>query len=106
MTSALFDAIDAEIDAAKEDLFALCRYLVEADSTNPPGRTAEMAAVAAAWLKDHGASVEVVQQDDEAPNVISRVEGARAGPHVVFNAHMDTMESGDPALWTTPPLSL
>jgi succinyl-diaminopimelate desuccinylase len=106
MNPALYEEIDAEIDAARDDLFALCGDLVAADSTNPPGVTAGVASVVSRWLKDHGAPFEMVKQDDAAPNVVSRVEGARPGRHVVFNAHMDTMESGDPALWGSPPLSL
>jgi succinyl-diaminopimelate desuccinylase len=100
------DQIDRDIDGAREALFALCRDLVASDSTNPPGGTSEVAGTVADWLRRHGAPVEIVKADDEAPNVVSSVAGATPGRHVVFNAHMDTMEAGDATLWTDPPLDL
>ena len=98
--------LDREVDAMRGELLQLCADLVAAESVNPPGRTAGMAQVVADWLRGHGAEAEIVGADDEAPNVVSRVEGGRPGRHVVFNAHMDTMPAGDAALWTVPPLEL
>jgi len=48
-----------------------------------------------------------VQADDEAPNVVAKITGAKiagatSGRHVVFNAHMDTMEAGDESAWSLP----
>jgi succinyl-diaminopimelate desuccinylase len=102
----LADLIDSEIDAAKGGLIGLCAALVAADSTNPPGNTAGVAAAVAAWLDEAGAPVERVDASDQKPNIVSRVQGASPGRHVVFNAHMDTMEAGDEALWSCPPLAL
>ena len=47
---------------------------------------------------------EIVKLDDEAPNVVAQIAGAGGGRHVVFNAHMDTMEAGDESAWTVPAL--
>ena len=44
----------------------------------------------------------MVTADDEAPNIVGCVEAGAGGRHVVFNAHMDTMEAGDEAAWTVP----
>jgi succinyl-diaminopimelate desuccinylase len=96
-----------DIDAARDDLIELCGRLVAAASVNPPGRTAEAAAVVRAYLESHGIATETVKADDEAPNVVGRVDGGNgAGRHVVFNAHMDTMEAGDVAAWTVPVMRL
>lgn len=98
--------LDAQIDAMADELLALCATLIGAESVNPPGRTVEMAAAVAGWLHQHSVPAQIVSCDDHAPNVVSAVQGARAGRHVVFNAHMDTMPAGDEAQWTVPPLAL
>lgn len=104
--AALADRIDAEIDAARGPLFDLCARLVSADSVNPPGRTAGVASVVRDWLVQEGVPAEIVAADAEAPNVVASAIGAAPGRHVVFNAHMDTMEPGDEALWSVPPFAL
>ena len=91
----LADAVCGDIDAARGELVDLCGRLVAAPSVNPPGRTAEVAAVVRGYLSGHGLVTETVKADDEAPNVVSQVDGHSSGRHVVFNAHMDTMEAGD-----------
>ena len=102
----LTDAICGDIDAAREELVALCGELVAAQSVNPPGRTADVADVVRRYLAANGMPSEIVQADDEAPNVIAQVAGASDGRHVVFNAHMDTMEAGDESAWSVPVLRL
>jgi succinyl-diaminopimelate desuccinylase len=102
MSSSLADAVCRDIDAAREELIELCARLVAAVSVNPPGRTAEPAEVVHAYLSGHGIATEKVAADDEAPNIIGHIEGGAGGHHVVFNAHMDTMEAGDEAAWTVP----
>src|SRR6516165_1000137 len=95
-----------EIDAARDELLALCARLVAAASVNPPGRTAEVAQVVRDYFAGKGIATETVQADDEAPNVIARMTGAGSGRHVVFNAHMDTMEAGDENAWSVPVMRL
>jgi succinyl-diaminopimelate desuccinylase len=102
MSGSLADAVCRDIDAAREELIELCARLVAAVSVNPPGRTDEPAEVVHAYLSGHGIATEKVAADDEAPNIIGRIEGGAGGRHVVFNAHMDTMEAGDEAAWTVP----
>jgi succinyl-diaminopimelate desuccinylase len=102
MSGSLADAVCRDIDAAREELIELCGRLVAAVSVNPPGRTAESAEVVQAYLSGHDITAEKVAADDEAPNIIGRIEGGAGGRHVVFNAHMDTMEAGDEAAWTVP----
>jgi succinyl-diaminopimelate desuccinylase len=98
----LMDTVCCEIDAAREELVALCGELVAASSVNPPGRTADVAEVVRAYLADHGIASEQIAADAEAPNVAAALEGKAAGRHVVFNAHMDTMEAGDESAWSVP----
>jgi succinyl-diaminopimelate desuccinylase len=101
-TLGLMDTVCREIDAAREELVALCGALVAASSVNPPGRTADTAEVVRAYLADRGIASERIAADAEAPNVAATLEGRAAGRHVVFNSHMDTMEAGDEAAWSVP----
>ena len=73
--SGLGDAVCRDIDAAREELVALCGELVAAASVNPPGRTAEVADVVKRYLVGHGIAPETVKADDEAPNVVGSVAG-------------------------------
>ena len=100
------NAICTDIDAAHGELVDLCARLVAAPSVNPPGRTAETAAVVRDYLSGHGVAMETVKADDEAPNLVGEVDGNAPGRHVVFNAHMDTMEAGDESSWSVPVFKL
>src|SRR5260370_13377592 len=102
MSDSLAETVCRDIDAAREELIGLGGGRVAATSFIPPGRTAEAAEVVRAYLSGHGVATETITADDEAPNVIGRIEGGAGGRHVVFNAHMDTMEVGDAAAWTVP----
>ena len=102
----LADEICRDIDAARSELIELCGQLVAAPSVNPPGKTAEVAAVVRRYLAEHGMATEIIKADDEAPNVVGQVDGCSPRRHVVFNAHMDTMEAGDESAWSVPTLTL
>jgi len=106
MSSNLAAIVCSEIDAARGQLVRLCAELVAAESVNPPGRTVDAAEVVRAYFAGKDITSEVIKADDEAPNVIAQIAGARGRPHVVFNAHMDTMEAGDESAWSVPVLRL
>ncbi len=57
-------------------------------------------------MSSHGIAHETVKADDEAPNVVAGIQGGAGGRHVVFNAHMDTMEAGDELAWSVPIMRL
>jgi succinyl-diaminopimelate desuccinylase len=105
-TTELMDAVCRDIDAAREQLVMLCGRLVGAVSVNPPGRTTEVADIVSRYLATQGIASERIAADAEAPNVVATLDGTAAGRHVVFNAHMDTMEAGDEAAWSVPVASL
>jgi len=101
----ILQRVDAEIVAERESLVQLCGELVAAPSASPPGRTVEVAKIVERFLNDASIRTERVASDPEAPNLIGHVcEGE--GPHVVLNAHMDTMQPGDETKWSVPILEL
>jgi succinyl-diaminopimelate desuccinylase len=102
----VMNAVCSDIDAAHAELVELCGRLVAAPSVNPPGRTTEVAAVVRAYLSGQGLPAEIIKADDEALNVVGQVVGKAPGRHVVFNAHMDTMEAGDESAWSVPIFTL
>lgn len=100
------EAVCHDIDAERQTLIALCADLVAAPSVNPPGRTAEVSAVVKRFFATRAIEPETVATDDEAPNLVVGIDGRGRGRHIVFNAHMDTMESGDERAWTVPVMRL
>jgi succinyl-diaminopimelate desuccinylase len=102
MTPALFGEISRDIDAHRESLIDLCARLVAAPSVNPPGDTTRAAAIVRDYLTEAAVHTESLVVDASTPNVIGIVNGKAPGRHVIFNAHMDTMEPGQESDWTVP----
>lgn len=98
--------LDAAVDAAREELVALCADLVAARSVTPPGDTRAAAAVVRAFLQGAGLAVEEAPASAVHDNLVVRTAGAVPGRHLVLNGHLDTMESGDESAWSVPPLAL
>jgi succinyl-diaminopimelate desuccinylase len=98
----VIDAVAADIEAQREPLIQLCADLVAAESVNPPGNTTQVAQLVRSYLEQAGIDTASVAVDPTTPNVVGSVAGRSAGRHVVFNAHMDTMEPGREADWSVP----
>jgi succinyl-diaminopimelate desuccinylase len=99
------EQLDREIEAERDLLVDLCARLVAAPSASPPGRTVEVAPIVEDFLNRGGIATERVAQDPEAPNIVGHV-GEKRGRHIVFNAHMDTMQAGDESKWSVPILKM
>lgn len=83
----------------------LLRRLVEAESVNPPGRTLGPAGILEARLTGRGLAPRVVAADPNKPNLVATITRG-SGPHLVLNAHLDTIAPGDVAAWSCPPFAL
>ncbi len=103
--SEILQQVDAEIISERESLVQLCGELVAAPSPSPPGRTVEVAKIVERFLNEASIPTERVAADPEAPNLIGYVSEGES-PHVVLNAHMDTMQPGDETKWSVPILNL
>ncbi len=94
------------VAAEREALISLCAALVAARSDQPEGDTREAARVVADFLASRGLVPGTRAAGDTKPNVVCGFAGAKAGPHVVLNGHLDTLPPGDEAAWSVPVWSL
>ena len=102
--SALRKALLARIAADEAALVRLLGHFVRAASPNPPGDTRAAAAVLARWLDARGVPYRLVGPDPAMPNILASFEGARPGPHLVLNGHIDTFPTIAAERWTQDPL--
>ncbi len=79
-----------------EDVTQLLATLVATPSVNPSleeGASGEaaLARLGAEWLERAGLKCELSEVLPGRPNLIARLEGARPGPTLMWNAHLDTV---------------
>ncbi|CAN7359331.1 M20/M25/M40 family metallo-hydrolase [Rhizobium sp. LjRoot30] len=86
----------------REILVDLCARLVEARSPQPVGDTTAPVTVIKAFLEQAGLQPRIVAAMPNKPNLVCSFEGTQAGPHLVLNGHLDTLNAGDEAAWTVP----
>jgi succinyl-diaminopimelate desuccinylase len=110
MSEAVRVRLAADVEARAGEMVALTRALVAVPSVNPPG--AHYRAVcdivgerlaAQGWRVDYLRATGTPGDSDAFPrwNVVARREGARPGPCVHFNGHIDVVEPGHG--WTRDP---
>lgn len=102
--TALRDELLALITRDEAALIGLLGDVVRAASPNPPGDTRAAAGVLTAWLSRHEVPFRLVGPDPAMPNILASFEGARPGPHLVLNGHIDTFPTVAADRWTEDPL--
>lgn len=90
-----------------EELQKLICSLVEIESVNPDlvaGGSGEgpIASFVAAWLRDAGLEVSLVEAAPGRPSVVGVLRGSGGGKSLMLNAHMDTVGAGGMANAFTP----
>jgi len=112
--------IEAAVEAQREAQIAFLQALVRTPSVT--GSEGAVQEVVAAQLRGLGLETDVWEPDVAAlaphadavgtfdnfsgrPNVVGRLRGAGGGRSLILNAHIDTVESGEPARWTHPPFA-
>lgn len=109
---AALDGLLTRIEGRRDDLVALTQDLIRFPTINPPGEAYRPCAeYLGERLRARGFSVAYVRAEgapgdtDLYPriNVIARREGARPGPCVHFNSHIDVVEPGQG--WTVDPFA-
>jgi succinyl-diaminopimelate desuccinylase len=112
MTSDPMDELCRAIDERRDELTELCRALIRFATVNPPGEEYRPCAeFIGERMRSRGFAVEYVRAEgtpgdsERHPriNVIARREGARAGPCVHFNSHIDVVQAGGG--WTMDPFA-
>lgn len=94
--------IGTHVDARREELVGLLGLLIAERSPNPPGDCAGVARVLTGWLGTRGIPCETIARDAAKPNLISTIASTDAGPHLILNGHMDTIDPGDESAWSVP----
>lgn len=87
-----------------DELAGLASRLITIDSSNPPGREANVAAYVAEWLTDAGLDVTLVERPDpERPSVAATT--GTGEPTVVLNGHTDVVPVTDEPTWSVDPFA-
>jgi acetylornithine deacetylase/succinyl-diaminopimelate desuccinylase-like protein len=71
----------------------LLQRLVACDTSNPPGREAQAAAILEDYLGPAGIECERVAKDPARPNLIATVRGRGGGPSLAFLGHLDVVQA-------------
>lgn len=107
----------------KEKSLAFLEKLISFDTSvirhGEDGQEKEAQLYMAEYLRQLGCSVDIFEPDNEKmktypgyneghsyvdrPNVVGRYKGSGGGKSLILNGHMDTMPSGDLAMWHTDP---
>src|SRR4051794_6280683 len=77
----------------RAEVTVLLQRLVACDTSNPPGREAQAAAILEDYLEPFGVVCERVAKDPERPNLIARLPGTGDGPTLAFLGHLDVVQA-------------
>src|SRR5215213_2799860 len=80
-------------DVMRDEVTQLLRRLVTCDTSNPPGREAQAAAILEDYLGGVGIECERVAKDPERPNLIATLRGRGTGPSLAFLGHLDVVQA-------------
>ena len=86
-----------------ETLHTLLAELIALPSTTPPGDTQAICAAAATRYAAAGYAVSTPMRTPPIANLVATL--GTGSPSLVFNAHIDTVGTGDPAAWHTDPFT-
>ena len=101
------DRLLAACAAHEARLVEIARRLIAAPSPNPPGITHDVAAAAAAIVREcvPAAELAIHRASDEVSNLVAVLRGAAPGRRIVLNGHLDTYPLGDPSGWSVDPFA-
>src|SRR4051794_4096583 len=88
---ALRPVSEAGDDGLREEVAGLLARLVACDTSNPPGRETQAAAVLEDFLSGSGLECERVAKDPDRTNLLVRLRGRGGGPSLGFLGHLDVV---------------
>ena len=97
-------AAQQDWDAINEETLRHFRALLQFDTSDPPGRELPAAEYIRDVLEAEGFEVEMLANNDERPNVVTRLKGNGSKEPLLIMAHTDTVNV-DHAKWTFQPFS-
>lgn len=77
------------------DCVALLQWMLRHDTTAQQGREEGFVRELAAYLAERGIASTIVPGDEGRANLVATIDSGRAGPHLVFCGHCDTVPLGD-----------
>src|SRR4051812_10560262 len=77
----------------RDEVTTLLERLIACDTSNPPGREAQAAAILEDYLQAAGVACERVAKDPERPNLIATLRGRGQGPSLAFLGHLDVVQA-------------
>jgi acetylornithine deacetylase/succinyl-diaminopimelate desuccinylase-like protein len=90
--------------ALRDELVALLRRLIQADTVNPPGNETRATDVLQEYLEGNGVSCELYAKIPERANLVARIPGRDGGERLLLLSHTDTVLA-DPEEWSVDPWS-
>ena len=91
-----------DFGAAATEVKALLGEMIAADSSNPPGNEARVAAIGAARLRAADIPYRISTFAEGRDNLVARLAGDGSAPPLLLLAHIDVV-GADAAAWSTPP---
>src|SRR3954469_8164914 len=88
MSTFAYEALDARLRSEACDLL---RRLVACDTSNPPGRETQAAAILEEYLSAAGLECERVAKDPDRTNLLVTLRGDGTGPSLGFLGHLDVV---------------
>lgn len=99
----------ARVDAARDELVALCQALVQLPTVStgvmPTGNETPAAELLRAKLAGDGIASEVIESAPARGNLIARLPGRRGVPRLLLLSHTDVVPVEDEGQWRFPPFS-
>src|SRR4051794_20345546 len=77
----------------RDEVTTLLQRLIACDTSNPPGREAQAAAILEDYLGAAALECERVAKNPERPNLIARLPGRGTGPSLAFLGHLDVVQA-------------
>ncbi|HEV2358244.1 MAG TPA: acetylornithine deacetylase [bacterium] len=97
-------ALDAALEARREELFGLTERLIAFETPCPPGRnTGPIQEFLAARLRSLGAEVRTIPLYPGDPQIVARLLGRGGGRSLLLNGHVDVASTVPGEPWTAPP---
>src|SRR4051812_30177206 len=88
MSTFAYEALDARL---RDEVTDLLRRLVACDTSNPPGRETQAAAILEEYLVAAGLECERVAKGPDRTNLLVRLRGDGTGPSLAFLGHLDVV---------------